>query len=76
MNKLDDYFKEQKIILYLCKKRANIAQQRSKKHLIHLLILVGNREQKKLDNQQLTINIFTVNDSLSAFFRLRYCSTN
>lgn len=34
---MERYFTENKIIYYLCRLRANYAQQRSKKHLLHLI---------------------------------------
>lgn len=40
MKQFEDLFTEKKIISYLCQVRANLAKQRNKKHLLH--ILTGN----------------------------------
>lgn len=37
MQKLDEYITDEKVIFYLCRIRAKLAKQRSKKHLVHLL---------------------------------------
>ena len=64
MKKFDEYITAKKIIVCLCKIRAKHAQQRSKKHLIHLLsgseefnYHINTKKQKaKIDNEIKLLN--------------------